>query len=124
MQFFGKCGNFVCWCPPSRDSWRPLLRGILDLPLLITLFHATHSGIKSLSLPQHVNTMSGINSGSCFGFRGPVCRLRVPVFFVMGPFFCNVPAHYNISVAHNKNLWRITKKLVPITCKVRRNRNN
>ena len=23
---------------------------------------------------------TGIGNGSCFGFRGPICRLRVPVF--------------------------------------------
>ena len=30
-------------------------------------------------------------------------------FFVMCPFFHNALAHYNISVAHYKNLWCITK---------------
>ena len=58
--------------------------------------------------------MTGNNNGSCLGFRGPVCRLWVPVIFVMLLFFFrDVPAHYNISVAHNKNLWCITKKLIP-----------
>ena len=31
MQFSGKCGKIVCWCP--LGSWRPLLREILDQPL-------------------------------------------------------------------------------------------
>ena len=30
-RFFGKFGKIVCWRPPP--GWRPLLRGILDLPL-------------------------------------------------------------------------------------------
>ena len=52
---------------------------------------------------------------------GELWRLRVPVFllcarffrndlfFVIRPFFHNALAHYNISVAHHKNLWCITK---------------
>ena len=31
MQFLGKFGKIVCWCPP--ESWRPLLGEILDPPL-------------------------------------------------------------------------------------------
>ena len=30
---------------------------------------------------------AGISTGSCFGFREPVWRFRVPVFFVMCPIF-------------------------------------
>ena len=32
MQFLGKFGKIVCWCPPG--SWRPLLAEILDPPLI------------------------------------------------------------------------------------------
>ena len=32
MQFLGKFGKIVCWLPPG--SWRPLLREILDPPLM------------------------------------------------------------------------------------------
>ena len=31
MQFSGKYGKIVCWCP--LGNWRPLLREIPDLPL-------------------------------------------------------------------------------------------
>ena len=31
MQFLGKFGKIVCWCP--LESWRPLLGEILDPPL-------------------------------------------------------------------------------------------
>ena len=33
MQFLGKFGKIVCWRPPL-GSWRPLLREILDPPLI------------------------------------------------------------------------------------------
>ena len=33
MQFLGKFGKIVCWRPPPRGSWRPLLGEILDPPL-------------------------------------------------------------------------------------------
>ena len=33
MQFLGKSGKFVCW-RPLLEGWRPLLRGILDPPLI------------------------------------------------------------------------------------------
>ena len=33
IQFLGKSGKFVCW-RPLLEGWRPLLRGILDPPLL------------------------------------------------------------------------------------------
>ena len=36
MQFFGKYGKIICWCPPL-EGWHPLQRGILDPPL-----HATY----------------------------------------------------------------------------------
>ena len=34
MQFFAKFGKIICWRPP--EGWRPLLRGILDPPLLFS----------------------------------------------------------------------------------------
>ena len=33
MQFFTKFGKIICWRLPLK-GWRPLLRGILDQPLL------------------------------------------------------------------------------------------
>ena len=48
--------------------------------------------------------MTGISNGSCFRFRGTGGGYDTR-FFVMCLFFRNVLVHYNISVAHNKNLW-------------------
>ena len=36
MQFLGKSGKFVCWCPLPLEGWRPLLRRILYPPLLMS----------------------------------------------------------------------------------------
>ena len=69
--------------------------------------------------------MAGNNTGSFFGFWGPVCRLWVPVFcyapqiLVVHPFFhnaplkyYNAPAHYEKWVHYNKMGGHITKKRV------------
>ena len=67
----------------------------------------------------------GNNTGSCFGFRVPVCGFRVPVFCNASPFFvmchffsrsvptpptpntlCNAPAYYT-------KKWRITNNWYP-----------
>ena len=34
MQFSTKFGKIICWRPPPPEGWRPLLRGILDSPLI------------------------------------------------------------------------------------------
>ena len=39
-QFFAKFGKIICWPPP--EGWHPLLRGILDPPLITIIFHTNH----------------------------------------------------------------------------------
>ena len=48
MQFLGKSGEFVCWCPSPKD-WRPLLQGILDPPLVVHLSWL-HDNVKKAQL--------------------------------------------------------------------------
>ena len=44
MQFLGKYGKVVCWCPPG--SWCPLLGEILDPPLIILIYHVEKKSEK------------------------------------------------------------------------------
>ena len=50
--------------------------------------------------------MTGNNSGSCFVFQGPVCRLWVPVFLFCSTSSCYAPIFHNASP---KYCQRITK---------------
>ena len=50
MEFLGKFGKIICWCPPG--SWCPLLREILDPPLLcIFMQHYTYNHTPLNTLP-------------------------------------------------------------------------
>ena len=39
MQFLGNFDKIVCWCPLPRRCRCPILQGILDPPLIPSLFH-------------------------------------------------------------------------------------
>ena len=62
MQFLGKSSKFVCWRPPPplppKKCWCPLLREILDPPLLIDI-HIPYSLLKPYPLLPSVN--GGLN---------------------------------------------------------------
>ena len=117
-------------CDRPRTACRPCTQSACACSLVFRLpplrpCSTCSFPLRSLQLVKipYLWTMTGNNSGSCFGFRGPVCRLWVPVFcyapqiLVMCPFFrnsptkyCNAPVHYEKQVHYKKMNGGITKK--------------